>query len=84
MRYENTDCPNVFTTGTLLTYSTASLDISSRAFWYSAIFFFMFSPIIMLITANASTTDMYIPFRYLPDALQSSGTSSHRNNSPEV
>ena len=53
---ENTVWPNVFTTGIPRTYSTASLDISSKAFWYSSIFFFILAPVILIIIKNPSTT----------------------------
>ena len=42
---ENTVCPNVFTTGMPRTYSTASFDMRSSAFWYSVMVWRSVGPI---------------------------------------
>ena len=52
----NTDCPKVFTTGMPRTYSTASEDMVSRAFWYCFIDSCMPLPIIPAINTKAMPT----------------------------
>ena len=49
-------CPKVLTTGMPRMYSTASLDMSSSASWYSFIFCCMRAPVMRIRTAKASTT----------------------------
>ena len=49
-------CPKVLTTGMPRTYSTASLDISSRAFWYSFIFCCIREPVMVIMMRKPSKT----------------------------
>ena len=49
-------CPKVLTTGMPRTYSTASLDISSSAFWYSFIFCCIRRPVMAIMIRNPSST----------------------------
>ena len=53
---ENTDCPKVLTTGIPRTYSTASLDMASKAFPYCRIFSAICLPVMVVIMRKASTT----------------------------
>ena len=53
---ENTDCPKVLTTGIPRTYSTASLDIASKALPYCRIFSAIRLPVMVAMMRKANTT----------------------------